>query len=549
MTGANGPHPPLAESSPSGSPSHACAASYQGDYLWPHMSVPVEAERVGVDTAPRRKRLPRNAVSKLARPIRRVPPPLAALLVIVAIVGVSWALLVPPWQSPDEGDHFAYAQSLAERLALPGAARRPGWSTDQDIADAASAASANASASAQMRFDWSPQDAARYRAEFAANPSRSNGGGFNTAQTNPPLYYLYADLAYWAAYPGDAFDRLYAMRIWGVGLLLLTTAAAWLLAGEVLGRRRLPQLACAACVGLIPMQTAIAGSVNPDALLAALSTVTLWLGARVIVRGARPRDAIALCAVTAAAILTKSTAYAFVPAAALALLVGWLRCDAAERRRRLGVIAVAAAICAAPVIGWVAAQAARGQAAINTVGPAGSGSVHSPNIPQFLSYIWQFYLPRLPGMKPFRATSGLPVYDTWIRQGWGVFGWLELTMPSWLYGVLAGACGLVAIASAAIIARFRDRIRWSLVAFFALAAAGLLFGLHYTEYRSIVYGEGPILQGRYLLPVAGLFGLAVALIVTRLPARWRPSAGGVVLAAMLLVQVLALATVAQRYYT
>ena len=78
------------------------------------------------------------------------------------------------------------------------------------------------------------------------------------------------------------------MRIWGAGLLLLTTGAAWLLAGEVLGRRRLPQLACAACVGLIPMQTAIAGSLNPDALLVALSTVALWLGARVIMRGARP---------------------------------------------------------------------------------------------------------------------------------------------------------------------------------------------------------------------------------------------------------------------
>ena len=152
-------------------------------------------------------------------------------------------------------------------------------------------------------------------------------------------------------------------------------------------------------------------------------------------------------------------------------------------------------------------------------------------------------------MKPFRATSGLPVYDTWIRQGWGVFGWLELAMPSWLYGVLAGACGFVAVGSAAIVARFRDRIRWSLVAFFALAVAALLFGLHYTEYRSIVYGVGPILQGRYILPLAGLFGLAVALILTRLPARWRAPACGVVLAAMLLVQVLALATVAQRYYT
>ena len=511
------------------------------------MSVPVEAERVRVDTAPPRKRLPRNAVSKISRPIRRVPAPLAALLVIVAIVGVSWALLVPPWQSPDEGEHFAYAQSLAERLALPGAAGRQGWSTDQGIADAASAASTNASASDQMRFDWNPQDEARYRAEFALNPSRSNGGGFNTAQTNPPLYYLYMDLAYWAAYSGDAFDRLYAMRIWSAGLLLLTTTGAWLLAGEVLGRRRLPQLACAACVGLIPMQAAIAGSLNPDALLVALSTVALWLGARVIMRGARPADAIALCAVTSAAILTKATAYALMPAAAFALFVGWRRCNATERWRRLGVIAIAAVLCAVPVIGWIADQLARGRAAINTVGPEGSG--HTPNIPQFLSYVWQFYLPRLPGMKPFRATSGLPVYDTWIRQAWGVFGWLELAMPSWLYGVLAGACGLVAVASAAIVARFRDRIRWSLIAFFALTVAAFLFGLHYTEYRSIVYGVGPILQGRYILPLAGLFGLAVALILTRLPARWRAPACGVVLAGMLLVQVLALATVAQRYYT
>jgi hypothetical protein len=122
-------------------------------------------------------------------------------------------------------------------------------------------------------------------------------------------------------------------------------------------------------------------------------------------------------------------------------------------------------------------------------------------------------------------------------------------MPSWLYGVLAGACGFVAVASAAIVARFRDRIRWSLVAFFALAVAVLLFGLHYTEYRSIIYTGALVTQGRYLLPVSGLFGLAVALILSRLPARWRAPACGVILAAMLLVQVLALGTVAQRYYT
>ena len=510
------------------------------------MTVPVEVERVRVDPALPRRSLPRKAVSTLARAIGHVPPPLASLLVIVAIVGVSWALLVPPWQSPDEGDHFAYAQSLAERFALPGAAGRRGWSNDQGIADHVSRASVNAFHSNELRFDWSSQDAARYRADFALHPSRSNGGGINSAQVNPPLYYLYVDLAYWATYSGDAFDRLYAMQIWGVGLVLLTTVGAWLLAGEVLGRRRLAQLACAACAGLIPMQTAIAGTVNPDALLVALYTLALWLGARVILRGARPVDATSLCAVTAAAILTKATAYALVPAAAFALLVGLRRCETAERWRRLGVIALVAVLCAAPVIAWVAVQLNRGQAAVN---PVAAGPGHSPQISQFLSYLWQFYLPRLPGMAVFRGSSGLPVYDQWIRLGWGTFGWLEFGMPSWVYGVVAGACGFIAVGSAAIVARFRDRIRWSLMAFFGLAVAALLIGLHYTEYRSLLYGDGPILQGRYVLPLAGLFGLAVALIVTRLPARWRAPACGVVLAVMLLVQVLALATVAQRYYT
>ncbi len=53
-----------------------------------------------------------------------VPAPLAAILVVVVVAGASWALIVPPFQSPDETAHFAYAQSLAERFAFPGDRRR-----------------------------------------------------------------------------------------------------------------------------------------------------------------------------------------------------------------------------------------------------------------------------------------------------------------------------------------------------------------------------------------------------------------------------------------
>ena len=44
----------------------------------------------------------------------RVPVPLRWLVAAVLLAGVSWALLVPPWQAPDEDAHFAYVQTIAE---------------------------------------------------------------------------------------------------------------------------------------------------------------------------------------------------------------------------------------------------------------------------------------------------------------------------------------------------------------------------------------------------------------------------------------------------
>jgi hypothetical protein len=87
-----------------------------------------------------------------------------------------------------------------------------------------------------------------------------------------------------------------------------------------------------------------------------------------------------------------------------------------------------------------------------------------------------------------------------------------------------------------------------MLAFFALVLVALLGLLHITEYRSIIAGKGPILQGRYLLPVIGLLGLAVGLIVARIPVRARPSACAVVLAGLLAWQAISLVSVIRAYY-
>lgn len=481
--------------------------------------------------------------------VRRLAPPasLATLLAIILIVGLAWALLVPPWQAPDEISHFSYAQSIAENFALPGNTRRPGKSSDQSLADDTVGATRGAFYPRTAPPNWSGSDYSSYltRVRSVHPPPKSDGGGLDSAQSNPPLYYLFADVGYLIDSGGTAFGQLYTIRISGVLLLGVTTIAGWLLAGETLGRRRLPQLACASVAGLLPMTTFMSTSVNPDALLYALWTLALWLGARVINHRVRRWDAVALCTVTAAAILTKATSYALVPAVVMALFIGWLRRPRSERKRDLSFIAAAGMVLLLPVVGWLELAHSLRRAGINGVAVS---AAHPVNIRQFLSYVWQFYLPRLPFLRPFRTTSGLPVYDIWLRQGLGTFGWLVVYLPGWLYTAAAAALGSIAIVSVGLLTRLRDRRHLALLGFFGLALFALVVLLHATEYVLIIDGAGQFNQGRYLLPVVGLLGLAVGLIVREIPAPAQPPACGLVLTALLTVQVISLSAVIQAYY-
>lgn len=481
--------------------------------------------------------------------LRRLAPPksLAALLAIVVSVGLAWALVVPPWQSPDEFAHFGFAQSLAENFTIPSENGGPQQSSDLRFADGAVGASRGAFWPEPAPPDWNRADYAAYTAaEHAAHPpSKSDGTGPSTATANPPLYYLVAAGAYLIDAGGTAFGRLYAIRIFGVLLLIATTIGAWLLAGETFGRRRLPQLAGAAVAGLLPMSTFMSTAVNPDALLITLWTFALWLGARVINHRAQGWDALGLCAVTAAAILTKATSYALIAPLLFALFVGWRRRPAAERGGALKLIAAAGLVLLVPVLSWVALAPTLGGMSITTVA---TSSVHPFSVGQFLSYVWQFYLPRLPFLPTFRTTPGLPVYDIWVRQMTGVFGWLDVYLPNWLYHLSALATVVLGIASIGLLGRLRERRHLALLGFFALTLLALLGLLHITEYRTLIIGGGPFLQGRYLLPIVGLLGLAVGLVIVRIPPRVQPSACALALTALLAFQAISLSTVVHAYY-
>ncbi|HET6448700.1 MAG TPA: DUF2142 domain-containing protein [Conexibacter sp.] len=483
---------------------------------------------------------------------RATPTPLVALLAAVLLTATAWALLVPPFQAPDESSHAGYVQSLAEGPRLPGDATRLVYAREQLAAQEA-VNSDQTAGNRLARTRWSEQAWDAWQQQDARLPdgARGDGGGPNPASSNPPLFYLYDTLPYLAATHADYFARLTAMRLAAMLWLLVLSTGAWLLAGELLGRDRLLQLVAAAVAGLLPMVVFVSAQIGPDGMLYALWSLVLWLGVRMLRRGATFAQAVGLLGLTAAAILTKATSFALLPGVLLALGVALWRARA-DGARVLRVGAVALAALALPLLAWalvahavdhpVAAQVSSGPAA-----GSGGGSWS-----ELLSYAWQFYLPRLPFMDPVNLTGGgYPAYRIWVMQGWGAFGWLEVRFPEPAYKAFAAITAAIAVAAVGRLVhawRRTERIDAAVPLFLAAVVLALLIGLHWTDYHHVRSGAGRFMQGRYLFPLIPLGGVAVAGALCWLRGAGRQLAAGVALGGLVTLQLLSLGLVAVRFY-
>jgi 4-amino-4-deoxy-L-arabinose transferase-like glycosyltransferase len=535
----------------------------------------------------------------------RVPRALAALLALVTIFGFAWSLAVPPFQVIDEYVHFAYVQNLVENGKLPGAKGRPTFSSEERFAEQAAGALVGRYYPDDAPPNWSRSAWQRYLARAEKRSlSSSDGGGPNPA-TNPPLFYAYDAIPYLLDHGGTTFGQLYAMRLWGVVLLDLTALGGWLIAAEVFGRRQSLQLVVGAICALMPMSTYLSTGVNPDALLITLWTLALWLGVRVIRRGTKTADAVGLCAVAACAVLTQAESYALVVPVLTAFFAASRFAPSPERRATVVRGLKALPVLFLPVIAWLGFSKIIGFAAVTEVGSAvtavGSGPAgHRVTMTGFLDYLWQFYLPRLPFMPVVRLNSSLSAFVEWSGQGIGHFGVESLALPLWVYdetvtlspfigaGVLgavvargsnrkrAALFGVTAVTVVALhvvnqvqyastipalmvlavmfvaVRPLFTRRPWSareaVLLLFASAVFTLLLLLHWEDYGFLVTSHYPFIEGRYLLPLISIFGLGVALIVTEIPARLRAVAVGLVLAALLGLQLVSLATIVHGYY-
>jgi hypothetical protein len=230
----------------------------------------------------------------------------------------------------------------------------------------------------------------------------------------------------------------------------------------------------------------------------------------------------------------------------LALAVGlWRRLGPARIRDTWSRVATLLAVLMTPIIAWLTIASTRGQVTDSTT----TAAFTVDRVLGFFSYLWQFYLPRLPfQVQPPTYKGQYGLWDRFVVDGFGAFGWLEFRLPTRVYDVLAALSAIAMAAVLVVIARRRGGLDKALIAFLALAFFTLLGGLHWTDYVTLTDDKTPFMQGRYLLPLAGLMGVGVAASLTLLARRGRAVVVGALLAGLVALQVLSLGVTLLGFY-
>jgi hypothetical protein len=277
-----------------------------------------------------------------------------------------------------------------------------------------------------------------------------------------------------------------------------------------------------------------------------------WAVARIFRRGLTVRRGFALGLVAAAGVATKGSSYGLLPGVALALIVALIRAPSEQRRAALYGAVSAAFAFVIPVAGLFAAYRwawARPASAGASGGvPSGSSYYTGTAIREQLSYLWQFYLPRLPSMKP--QFGSYPLWHVDFQGFIGRFGWFDYEFPPWAYNLALGVAGGVIALLAVALVRGRSALRGrrgELLCYVAMVL-GLLFVIGIVGYRYRGVQHSSFEQARYLLPLLALYGAVIALAAKGAGMRFGRAVGaGLVILAMA-QSLFALAITMHHYY-
>lgn len=515
---------------------------------------------------------PRLTADQPAATSRLIARDLALLFVIALGVRCIWAVAVPPWQAPDEPDHYLYAAHIANQRSIPHPpySGYPAYPTEITTSWTLTLFGeiSQLGGPGQPKLSHLPvnYDYAAARSYEAPLQDRfSDGGGRRTG--DPPLYFLLEAIPYWLFRNAPIVARLFALRCGSAVLGALSCLFAYLLAYEI-RRQRTWGWALGLCIAFMPMYAFISATVNNDVGANFFAAALTWL----TVRAWRQRTlslplALALGVMSGLALLAKATVLGVLIVAGVVVLVKVipvLRASGRAIRARIaplgaysaGVIALYAPwtlaryhyfgslqLLSVPVTAL--ARLLSGATSVAASPPQDANAV-AQGLPTTLlaatRYSFSDYLLH-------EKNLGWSHFQTlFFTNFWGNFGWLDVPLAARVFIpiMVVYIIGGVGIILQCTLQRERRGMLLLLIGMVVAQIAFLFIGVDwFTTFRQTGMEFG--LQGRYLFPV-------LAPLLFLLLSGWdhlcaeHPVALRVAPIAMGALQLIALATIFFHYY-
>ncbi|HEY6781123.1 MAG TPA: DUF2142 domain-containing protein [Thermoleophilaceae bacterium] len=494
------------------------------------------------------------------RTVRRVPTAAWFCLAVAVLNSAVWGIVSPPFQFLDEQDHFAYVQRIAERGSPP---TNPHFEYSRELSVAL-----HGLRFLSVREDranvpiWSKLERQRLDSQLSARPSRTDHSGAGTATAQPPLSYALEAIPYRLAAAGTILQRVALIRLLSALLAGVTALFVFLFLREALPARPWLWTVGGLAAALQPQFGYAAAAISPDSLLFAISAALFYCVARALRRGTTTRLSSAIGLLLAGGLLTKYSFAGLVPGVVLAVAVVALRQARSEGRDAWWLAGLTATAALVPlVIVGILNTKVWGRPALG-VGAAVPGFIKQSSgapgnsLPEELSFIWQFYLPRIPGLPGFLDTA-FPTKEFWLRGFVGSFGWYTITFPRWVTNVaLIPAVAVVGLAVSALARHVRGpEKRLADLAIYAVMIGGLLGLIGAVEYSSFTYtaqtaiSAGWYGQSRYLLPLLAPFAAVLALAVRGGKRSWITTIGIVLVVLALAHDIFSVLLVVSTYYS
>jgi hypothetical protein len=478
----------------------------------------------------------------MRKALRKVPK-LAWMCALIAFLNASaWSLLVPPFQGKDEADHFAYVEQIAENGTLPEKGSENAKYSAEETLVLEALNYYGVAHSPQTPAVYSPAQQRALAKDVHAGASLAGTGEAGVATSEPPLYYAIQTIPYFLGH-GNILTQLQLMRLLGALFGAATALLTVLFLRELLPGAPSAATVGALCVALQPLFAFMSGSVNPDSMLFAVSAGVFLCLARAFRRGLTTRLAVVLGVLIAVGFLTKLNFIGLAFGVYVGLAALAVRAARSGARQALRTPAIAAGIGIAPVLAYGLRNLLTNRPTFGILSASINNALH-------LSYIWQLYLPRLPGMTQY--FSGIATYkDIWFDRSVGLYGWMDTTFPGWVDNLALVLAVVVALLCLRELFLRRDVLQTRLaeLGVYTTMGVGILVMVGASSYVSDIAHHGAAFgEPRYLLPMLPLLGAVLALAIRGAGRRWAPVVGGALVILFLGHDIFSQLQVAARYY-